>query len=430
MERKTFDILIIEDDPHTRTTLKLILTYRLSTKEKLVFREASTAGDAWTQIHSIKPDLILLDIMVPGSGNDLTILAKLKSSDELKTIPVIVVSAKAEELSFAARELGAYEVVKKPWDIAVLIEAIAKALSVSHSTKPIASALVNQAFPSLEEYSSAQLIELLGSSASVFDTGELVVELAKRRHLGEPLFTDTPAQDAFWGAVYHSLIGSSTIHTIERWKRNSALALIFTYGEPAQNILLMRIASKSIGDTEFREYALIALGLNHYLNSIPILTEALRDTDINIRSAAVEALGEIRSIHAVSDIKALLEREENGYVKIKAFQALAQIGGEESINLLRQFLNAPDQASRIDVITIFTRNASHMDVHRISLFLVERAKVETSEKVLRELFNSLAVLRSEAGLAFLQTIVEDEGSGMQKLALQAFNNPPLPPSFN
>jgi two-component system alkaline phosphatase synthesis response regulator PhoP len=71
-----------------------------------------------------KPDLVILDIMLPGQ-NGLDVCRKMKSHPELKSIPVIIVSAKGEELDvILGLELGADDYVPKPFSPKVLFSRV------------------------------------------------------------------------------------------------------------------------------------------------------------------------------------------------------------------------------------------------------------------------------------------------------------------
>lgn len=71
-----------------------------------------------------KPDLILLDIMLPGLGG-LDVCRKIKNNPALNTIPIIMISAKSEELDIVlGLELGADDYVTKPFSPKVLFSRI------------------------------------------------------------------------------------------------------------------------------------------------------------------------------------------------------------------------------------------------------------------------------------------------------------------
>jgi len=71
-----------------------------------------------------KPDLVILDIMLPGL-NGLDVCRKIKSNPELKDTPIIIISAKSEELDVVlGLELGADDYVAKPFSTKVLLSRI------------------------------------------------------------------------------------------------------------------------------------------------------------------------------------------------------------------------------------------------------------------------------------------------------------------
>jgi two-component system alkaline phosphatase synthesis response regulator PhoP len=71
-----------------------------------------------------KPDLVVLDLMLPGQSG-LDVCRKMKNDDELKDIPVIMLSAKSEEIDVVlGLELGADDYVTKPFSPKVLFSRI------------------------------------------------------------------------------------------------------------------------------------------------------------------------------------------------------------------------------------------------------------------------------------------------------------------
>jgi two-component system, OmpR family, alkaline phosphatase synthesis response regulator PhoP len=103
-------ILIIEDDDDIRD----LETFNLK-QEGWKISEADSAETGMEQIRKSVPNLILLDLMLPGiSGLDFC--RQLKSANDYKNIPIIMVSAKGEEADIVTGlELGADDYVAKPF---------------------------------------------------------------------------------------------------------------------------------------------------------------------------------------------------------------------------------------------------------------------------------------------------------------------------
>ena len=109
-------ILIIEDQPDIRKTID----YNLSRESFEVFQAASIAeGEQAIQQH--KPDLVILDLMLPD-GSGLTLCRDIKSDPTTKNTLVILLTAKADELDrLIGFELGADDYVTKPFSVRELI---------------------------------------------------------------------------------------------------------------------------------------------------------------------------------------------------------------------------------------------------------------------------------------------------------------------
>ena len=74
------------------------------------------------------PDLIILDIMMPGV-NGFEVLRELRNDQETKLIPVIMLTAKRDSDSlFKAGELGSTDYIMKPFDVTELLNLVNKYL--------------------------------------------------------------------------------------------------------------------------------------------------------------------------------------------------------------------------------------------------------------------------------------------------------------
>ncbi|MCB1181491.1 MAG: response regulator transcription factor [Chlamydiia bacterium] len=112
-------LLLIEDEEDIAALIKLqadISGFRLHVEVDGI--------NGYRAIEREKPDLVILDIMLPGQ-NGLDICRKMKHNPELKNIPVIIISAKNEELDVVlGLELGADDYVSKPFSPKVLFSRV------------------------------------------------------------------------------------------------------------------------------------------------------------------------------------------------------------------------------------------------------------------------------------------------------------------
>ena len=128
----TSRVLIIEDEPDIRKTID----YNLSKESFKVFQAGSIA-EGEKSISDNSPDVIILDLMLPD-GSGLTLCRDIKSDDKTKHIPVILLTAKADEVDrVIGFELGADDYVTKPFSVRELILRVKAILKrgVSESTK-------------------------------------------------------------------------------------------------------------------------------------------------------------------------------------------------------------------------------------------------------------------------------------------------------
>lgn len=108
-------ILIIEDEEDIRELIRYNLT-----RENYAVTEAESGEKGLTLAAQKKPDLILLDLMLPGKDG-LQVCRELKQSSSCSNIPVIMLTAKGEESDIVTGlELGADDYVVKPFSPKVL----------------------------------------------------------------------------------------------------------------------------------------------------------------------------------------------------------------------------------------------------------------------------------------------------------------------
>jgi two-component system phosphate regulon response regulator PhoB len=108
-------LLVVEDDPDIRE----LLAYTLG-KEGYEVLQAPSGEAGFKAILDKKPDLVVLDVMLPGIDG-LELLRRVKADATLRKTPVILVSAKGEEADVVTGlELGADDYVTKPFSPRVL----------------------------------------------------------------------------------------------------------------------------------------------------------------------------------------------------------------------------------------------------------------------------------------------------------------------
>ena len=112
-------VLAVDDEPDVLLLCRVNLAF-----EGHETIEAVDAHQGLELALSEKPDVILLDIMLPG-GDGLTLLRDLKSRPETRDIPVILLTAKArEEDQIKGWQAGAVLYITKPFSPAALTEAV------------------------------------------------------------------------------------------------------------------------------------------------------------------------------------------------------------------------------------------------------------------------------------------------------------------
>lgn len=118
-------IMMVDDEP---TALDVVQVH-LQEAGFERFVTTSEPGDAFALIDSRRPDVLLLDLSMPGvSGFD--ILKKMEARDILKDVPTIVVTASTDQATkLKALELGVTEFLTKPVDAIELVLRVSNTLA-------------------------------------------------------------------------------------------------------------------------------------------------------------------------------------------------------------------------------------------------------------------------------------------------------------
>ena len=116
-------IMIVDDEPDILFTVGQML--EISGYEVI---KAVDGDDCLKKLNEIRPDLVLLDIMMPGmSGWDVA--AKIKENPKWNDIPIVFVTAKGDAMSVGMGNMAAEDYITKPFDIMDLKSRVEKVLS-------------------------------------------------------------------------------------------------------------------------------------------------------------------------------------------------------------------------------------------------------------------------------------------------------------
>lgn len=113
-------ILYVDDEEDIRTVVEMSLEMLGNYTIKL----CASGQQALNEVIDFAPDLILLDVMMPGMDGPTT-LSNLRKMPELASVPVIFMTAKAQPHELAElKALGAVSILTKPFDPMTLAEQV------------------------------------------------------------------------------------------------------------------------------------------------------------------------------------------------------------------------------------------------------------------------------------------------------------------
>jgi len=116
-------ILVVDDDTKIQMVVRIMLQ-----KKGYDVKCVSSGLEAFQEIPEFKPDLIMLDVMMPGMGG-YEVCRKLKSSESTKNIPVIMLTALGMGEDFEkAIENGADWYIVKPFNSRQLLSRVSMLL--------------------------------------------------------------------------------------------------------------------------------------------------------------------------------------------------------------------------------------------------------------------------------------------------------------
>jgi two-component system phosphate regulon response regulator PhoB len=127
-------VLLVEDEPAQRT----VLAYNLEA-EGFAVTQADNGEDAMVLVDEEDPDIIILDWMMPKVSG-IEVCRRLKMRPETRAIPIIMLSARAEEVDrIRGLETGADDYVIKPYSV---LELMARARAQLRRVRPSTAGVV------------------------------------------------------------------------------------------------------------------------------------------------------------------------------------------------------------------------------------------------------------------------------------------------
>ena len=111
-------ILIVEDHIDIRKLIKMTLEF-----DDFEIHEAATGDAGWVLAQGLQPDIVLLDVMMPGTLNGLDVCSRIKSAPGMRHTKVILLTARVQSDDTAAGfAAGADDYQMKPFSTLQVLE--------------------------------------------------------------------------------------------------------------------------------------------------------------------------------------------------------------------------------------------------------------------------------------------------------------------
>ncbi|MBQ7976126.1 MAG: response regulator transcription factor [Clostridia bacterium] len=184
-------IYFVEDDANIRK----LVCYALE-KEGYKVKGFNLPGEFWQEIKTEKPQLILLDIMLPEEDG-LSILGKLQANSNYKNIPVIMITAKGSEFDkVTGLDMGADDYIAKPFGMTELTSRVRAVLRRYGKTNKVKEYRIGDLYVNPEKH----IIEVSGKEITLsFKEYSLLMVLLEAE--GKVVSRDT-LLTRVWGEFY------------------------------------------------------------------------------------------------------------------------------------------------------------------------------------------------------------------------------------
>ena len=121
------EVLVVEDEPDIRRLVVLHLE-----RDGFRCRTATTGSDALREVKAAVPDLVILDLMLPGVDG-LEVCRQMRRDASTAGVPIIMLTAKSDEVDrIVGLEMGADDYVGKPFSPKELVARVRAVLRRAH----------------------------------------------------------------------------------------------------------------------------------------------------------------------------------------------------------------------------------------------------------------------------------------------------------
>tara|TARA_B100000886_G_scaffold199705_1_gene137712 strand:- start:7 stop:735 length:729 start_codon:yes stop_codon:yes gene_type:complete len=193
-------ILLVDDDYYLRS----VLSSQLRNKGVMAFAEASRASEAFEQIETFKPDLILLDMELPD-GNGLDICQRLRADGFQK--PIIMLTGQMNEEDIVkGLEKGASDYIAKPMRFNELFSLVCAQLRQSKASDDVR--FVTQRF---EFQPNKKTLTYLDTHGVIFLTAKETMMLKKLFQSWPKTISKEDLLSEVWG--YQNMLATHTLET-------------------------------------------------------------------------------------------------------------------------------------------------------------------------------------------------------------------------
>jgi two-component system alkaline phosphatase synthesis response regulator PhoP len=186
-------IMVVEDE----ADIQELIRYNLA-KEGFLVTTCDSGEDALERVNQHVPDLVLLDLMLPGISG-LDVCRALRRAPQTQSVPIIMLTAKSEEADIVTGlELGADDYVTKPFSPRVLLARVQAVLRRRVTTDEPPSTTIRRG--EIEIDTARHQVTLAGAPLDLTYTEFSVLELLARR--AGIVFTRYQIVDAVKGEDY------------------------------------------------------------------------------------------------------------------------------------------------------------------------------------------------------------------------------------